>query len=157
MFKAVEDLFDNMHAEADTPMSSSESSTNSLERYVNQEIEREETQAVVEILQEVAEQVTALENTLGSVITETNEILLEIKEEVNSQEKCQCDEVKSEKQSKKITRVTFFHSVIDELVNYFFSCSTRSASVEILLESSESPREVQAPKVEKSISDKKQE
>jgi len=155
MFKAVEDLFDNMHAGADRPMSSSESSTNSLETYVNQEIEREETQAVVEILQEVAEQVTALENTLGGLITKTNEIEIEVEitKKNNSQENCECEA----KSGKKITRVTFFHSVIDELVNYFFSCSTRSATVEILLESSESPREVQAPKVEKSISDKKQE
>lgn len=160
MFKAVEDTFDNMHAGADEPMSTRESSTNSLETYVNPDIDREETQPVVEVLEKVAEQVvdvvTALENTLGGVVTEISEIPIEIKEELNSQEKCDC-EVKPEKPSKKITRITFFHSVVDELVNYFFSCSSRSATVEILLESSMEPQEVEAPVVEKPISDKKEE
>ena len=169
MFKAVEDVFDNMHAGADEPMGAPESSTNSLETYVNPDIDREETQPVVEVLEKVAEQVTeqvteqvvdvvtALENTLGGVITEISEIPVEIKEELNSEEKCECDEAKSEKQSKKITRIKFFHSLVDELVNYFFSCSSRLATVEILLESSMEPQEVEAPKVEKSISDKKRE
>jgi len=151
MFKAVEDIFDNMHAGADEPTSTRESSSNSLETYVNPDIDREETQPVVEFLREVEEQVvdvvTKLENTLGGVVTEISEIPLEIKEELNSEEKCEC-EVKPEKQVKqikKITRITFFHSVVDELVNYFFNCSSRSATVEILLESSMEPQEVEAP------------
>jgi hypothetical protein len=152
MFKAMEDTFDNMHAGADEPMSTRESSANSLETYVNPDIDREESQPV-----EVVDVVT-LETTLGGVIVETNEAPLEAslegpletKEEINSQEKQVI-------QVKKITRVTFFHSVVDELVNYFFSCSSKSATVEILLESSESPREVKPPVVEKSISNKKEE